>query len=126
LVFDTRFIDEWVEVWNNYRLERVRDLFLDDERVTYFSSEREVLTKGIDNLVEHHRSLGFVKGGKETGNRLWLEGVEVEEYGDTVLMKADWLFQREGSDQVQRGPVTMVYVRQGKDYKIVHCHFSNY
>jgi ketosteroid isomerase-like protein len=124
--FDAKYIDEWVEIWNNYRLERVRDLFLADERVTYFSSEKEVLTKGIDNLVEHHRSLGFVEGGKETGNKLWLEDVEVEEFDDTVLVKADWLFQREGSDNVQRGPVTMVYVKLGDEYRIVHCHFSNY
>jgi ketosteroid isomerase-like protein len=119
-------LDEWVEIWNNYDLNRVRELFLNDERVTYFSSEKEGLIKGIDNLVEHHREFGFVKGGKDTGNRLWIEDVEIARYGDVDLVKADWLFQRKGSDKTQRGPVTIVYVREKGEPKIAHAHFSNY
>ena len=125
LVFNEKIVDEWVEIWNNYDLHKVKDLFLDDERVTYFSSEKQGLIKGIDNLIEHHHEFGFVEGGKETGNKLWLEDVEIEEFGDTVVVKADWLFQREGSDKQQRGPVTIVYVKSDK-YRIAHAHFSNY
>jgi ketosteroid isomerase-like protein len=124
--FNVKLIDDWVEIWNNFRLEKVKELFLDDERVTYFSSEKEGLTKGIDNLVEHHSGFGFTEGGKDTGNKLWLEDWEVEEFGATALVKADWLFLRKGADQAQRGPVTMVYVKEGDEYRIVHCHFSNY
>ncbi len=125
LVFSEKIVDEWVEIWNNYNLNRVRELFLNDDRVTYFSSEKRGLIKGIDNLIEHHREFGFVEGGKETGNRLWLEDLDVEEFGDVVVVKADWLFQRKGSDKQQRGPVTIVYVKKDR-YRIAHAHFNNY
>lgn len=125
LVFSEKIVDEWVEIWNNYNLDRVKDLFLDDERVTYFSSEKQGLIKGIDNMIKHHREFGFVEGGKDTGNKLWLEDVEIEEFGDSVVVKADWLFQRKGSDKQQRGPVTIVYVKTDR-YRIAHAHFSNY
>jgi ketosteroid isomerase-like protein len=125
VVFSEQVVDEWVEIWNNFNLDRVRELFLDDARVTYFSSEKQGLIKGIDSLVEHHREFGFVEGGKDSGNRLWLEDVEIEEFGDTVVVKADWIFQRKGSDKQQRGPVTIVYVKDDR-YRIAHAHFSNY
>ncbi len=125
LVFSEKIVDEWVKIWNNYDLNMVRKLFLDDDRVTYFSSEKKGLIKGIDNLVEHHREFGFVEGGKDNGNRLWLEDVDVEEFGDVAVVKADWIFQRKGSDKQQRGPVTIVYVLEDK-YRIAHAHFNNY
>ena len=119
-------VDEWVKTWNNYDLNQVRELFLDDERVTYFSSEKRGLIKGIDDLVEHHREFGFVPGGNNTGNRLRLEDIDSETYGDSTIVKADWLFQRKGSEKVQRGPVTLVYVQEKGVPKIAHAHFSNY
>ena len=125
MVFSEKIVDEWVAIWNNYDLNRVRELFLDNERVSYFSSEKQGLIKGIDNLVEHHREFGFVEGGKDTGNKLWLEDIEIEEFGESVVVKADWLFQRKGSDKQQRGPVTIVYVMTDR-YRIAHAHFSNY
>lgn len=125
LVFSEKIVDEWVEIWNNYNLDMVPELFLNDERVTYFSSEKQGLIKGIDNLIKHHREFGFVEGGKDTGNRLWLEDVDIEEFGESVVVKADWIFQRKGSDKQQRGPVTIVYVKKDR-YRIAHAHFSNY
>lgn len=124
--FNTRLVDDWVLFWNDFKLEKVEKLFLTDDRVTYFSSEFEGLIKGYDNLVKHHEGFGFVKKGKDTGSKLWLEDVEVEEFNDTVLVKADWLFLRKDADTPQKGPVTMVYVKESDEYKIVHCHFSNY
>ncbi len=124
-MFNEKIVDEWVKIWNNYNLDKVPELFLDDERVTYFSSEKQGLIKGIDNLIKHHREFGFVEGGKDTGNRLWLEDVEIEEFGESVVVKADWIFQRKGSDKQQRGPVTIVYVKTDR-YRIAHAHFSNY
>ena len=124
-LFSEKIVDEWVEIWNNYNLDMVPELFLDDERVTYFSSEKQGVIKGIDNLIKHHREFGFVEGGKDTGNRLWLEDVDIEEFGDSVVVKADWIFQRKGSDKQQRGPVTIVYVKPDR-YRIAHAHFNNY
>ena len=126
MVFAVTIIDEWVHFWNDFNLEKVEKLFLSDDRVTYFSSEFEGLIKGYDNLVSHHEGFGFVNGGKDTGSKLWLEDIEVEEFCETVLVKADWLFLRKDADTPQKGPVTMVYVKESDEYKIVHCHFSNY
>lgn len=122
----TDAVEDWVKLWNTYDLNQVKRLFLDDGRVTYFSSEKQGLIKGIDSLVRHHEEFGFVAGGKETGNRLWLEDVDIEEFDDSATVKADWLFQRKGSDGTQRGPVTILYVKEGEGWRIAHAHFSNY
>jgi len=122
----TDAVEDWVKLWNTYDLNQVKRLFLNDGRVTYFSSEKQGLIKGIDSLVRHHEEFGFVAGGKETGNRLWLEDVDIEEFADSAAVKADWLFQRKGSDRTQRGPVTILYVKAGEGWRIAHAHFSNY
>ncbi len=124
--FDSTLVDDWILFWNDFKLEKVPKLFLTDDRVTYFSSEYEGLIMGYDNLMKHHEGFGFVEGGKDTGNKLWLEDVEIEEFSDTVLVKAEWLFLRKDAEKPQKGPVTMVYLRTKDGFKIAHCHFSNY
>ena len=121
-----RLVNRWVDMWNNYDINQVPELFSNDERVTYFSSERTELIKGIKNLLEHHKAMGFVSGGRESGNKLWLEGIEIERYESTDVVKGVWLFTREGSESTQKGPVTFVYVDEGAGSKIIHAHFSNY
>jgi hypothetical protein len=119
-------LERWVELWNTYDLNQVHDLFLTDDRVTYFSSEKRGLIKGFGALIEHHREFGFTEGGHVTGNRLWLEDVSIERFRGSAVVKADWLFRRQNSDRDQRGPVTIVYVDEGEGPKIAHAHFSNY
>jgi ketosteroid isomerase-like protein len=121
-----RALDRWVELWNTYDLDMVEELFLTDDRVTYFSSEKRGLIKGYEALMQHHRGFGFVERGKDTGNRLWLEDVEMQSFGPVAVVKADWLFRRRGSDKDQRGPVTIVYVDEGGGPRIAHAQFSNY
>jgi hypothetical protein len=121
-----RALDRWVELWNTYDLNMVEELFLTDDRVTYFSSEKRGLIKGYEALMQHHRGFGFVEGGKDTGNKLWLEDVETQGFGPVSIVKADWLFRRKGSDRDQRGPVTIVYVDEGSGPRIAHAQFSNY
>ena len=121
-----RALDRWVSFWNTYDLDMLGDLFLKDDRVTYFSSEKRGLIKGYGALINHHRGFGFVEGGNETGNRLWLEDVDTEQFGPITIVKAEWLFRRKGSDKDQRGPVTIVYMDDGEGPKIVHAQFSNY
>lgn len=121
-----KLVEHWVKTWNNYDANLVNTLFLDDERVTYFSSEKKHLIKGISNLIEHHKELGFIPGGKENKNKLWLEELEIQEYGLTVIVKGVWLFKKEESEKTQKGPVSMVYIDEGKGHRIAHAHFSNY
>jgi len=124
--FDPGLIDEWVEIWNSYDLSRVRELFLDDGRVTYFSSEKEGIVKGIEAMVEHHREFGFVPGGKDSPNSLWLEDVDVEEFEASAVVTAIWCFKRGETGALQRGPVTLVYTLSGDGYRIAHANFGNY
>jgi ketosteroid isomerase-like protein len=124
--FDPKLIDEWVAIWNNYDLNQVPNLFLEDERVTYFSSEKEGAVKGFKALMDHHRAFGFVEGGKSSPNKLWLEDIDIVDFGDSVVATAIWFFKRGESDQVQKGPVTLVYIPAGDGFRIAHANFSNY
>jgi ketosteroid isomerase-like protein len=123
-----RLVTSWVALWTSYDLERVDDLFLQDARVTYFSSEKEGLIRGIDAIREHHRGFGFVPGGKKAERELWVEAVESDDFGDTLVVTAIWYFGNRNSPAAenQRGPMTMVYVRAAGEYRIAHLHFGNY
>src|SRR3989304_8571245 len=108
-----RLVASWVALWTSYDLDRVDDLFLQDARVTYFSSEKEGLIRGIQNIREHHRGFGFVPGGKKAERELWVEKVESDDFGDTLVVTAIWYFgdRKKPAAENQRGPLPMVYVR---------------
>lgn len=125
---ERRLVDRWVAAWNSYDLREVDSLFLGDERVTYFSSEREGVIRGIAALRAHHEGFGFVAGGKAAVNRLWLEQVQEDRLaGGTTVVTAIWFFQR-ATDPAnpQKGPVTMVLTGTARGPRVVHMHFANY
>jgi ketosteroid isomerase-like protein len=121
-------VDAWVGMWNSYDLSKVDELFLAVEDATYFSSEKEGLIRGIKAIREHHRGFGFVAGGKDSENRLWLEDLVTQEYGDTAVVTGIWFFGRAGeaAEKVQRGPMTLVLKKTEEGYRIAHMHFANY
>ena len=123
-----RFVDAWVAMWNTYDLLEVDELFLDSADLTYFSSEKEGVIKGIDAVREHHVGFGFVKGGKKQDNKLWMEDIDYSVFDSTVVVTGIWFFARAGeeAEKVQKGPVTIVYAKSGDEYRIVHMHFANY
>ena len=106
-------LDSWVAMWNAYDLAMVNNLFLQDSRVSYFSSEKEGLIQGIDAVREHHVGFGFVDGGKSQKNELWVEGVQVSNFGIAAVVAGIWYFQRASDDpgSIQKGPFTFVCVR---------------
>ena len=125
--FDVQHVDRWVELWNTYDLDKVDELFVSDARVTYFSSEKEGLVQGIEAVREHHRGFDFVSGGREADRELWVEDVRADAFGDTAVVTAIWFFgERANRGEAQRGPMTMVYVWEGEDYRIAHLHFAAY
>ena len=123
-----RLVASWVALWSSYDLDRVDDLFLQDDRVTYFSSEKEGLIRGLENVREHHRGFGFVPGGKKAERELWVDAVESDDFGDTLVVTAIWYFgdRTNPAAENQRGPMTMVYVRAAGAYRIAHLNFGNY
>jgi len=124
--FNPKIIDDWVKFWNTYDLDEVERLFLRDDRVTYFSSEKQGVIKGYEALVKHHEGFGFVKGGKKAATKLWLEGVDMEDFGDNAVVCAVWFFKRPTSETPQKGPVTLVYEQTRDGWRIAHANFGNY
>jgi hypothetical protein len=118
-------LDAWVAMWNCYDLDQVEALFLTDHRVTYFSSEFEGIISGIEAVRDHHRRFGFVPGGKESDNRLWLEDVQVTPLDRAAVVLAIWHFRRATGEKM-RGPATFVYVVDQGAYRLAHLTFGNY
>ncbi len=124
--FDTdKWISAWVKMWNTYDLNQVDRLFMPDQRLTYLSSEKEGTLQGLEAIREHHRGFGFVEGGKDQTSKLWVEDLVTTDLGNTAVVSGIWYFRRPDS-QVQRGPMTIVYLRENDRYRIVHMHFANY
>lgn len=120
-----RALSAWVAAWNSYDLNEVDKLFVTDATVTYYSSEKPGLIRGIDAVREHHRGFGFVSGGKTADAKLWIDEVVTDLYGEVALVRAMWFFQRATGDApVQRGPMTVVYVRRAGLWLIAHMHFA--
>jgi len=124
--FNVKIVDDWVKFWNTYDLNQVDNLFLKDGRVTYFSSEKQGVIKGHEALVKHHEGFGFVKGGKTQSNKLWLEGMDVEDFGDSAIVCAVWFFKRPSVEAPQKGPVTIVCEKTSEGWCIAHANFGNY
>ena len=128
-IFDAEtYINEWVGFWNTYNLDRVDELFLNDARLTYFSSELEGLISGMDAVWEHHAGFRFVSGGREPEQELWVEDVRSSDYGSTAVVTARWFFGDRSveRDSISQGPMTAVYTLDGDGYKIAHMHFATY
>lgn len=121
-------VDAWVAMWNSYDLDLVDELFLADSSVTYLSSEREGVITGIDAVREYHAGFGFSSGGRQADTRLWVEHLHVSMPGSIAVVTGVWNFRRgdDATGQLQRGPMTLVYVPTGDGYRIAHAHFANY
>ena len=126
ITFDAdKWVGDWVKMWNTYDLDQVDCLFITDLRLTYLSSEKEGTLQGIEAIREHHRGFGFVEGGKDQPNKLWVDSLVTTDLGNTAVVAGLWYFQRPDGT-VQRGPMTMVYLLEGEDFRIVHMHFATY
>ncbi|MCJ7682427.1 MAG: hypothetical protein MUP70_16990 [Candidatus Aminicenantes bacterium] len=119
------WVEKWVGIWNSYDLDQVDELFLQENRLTYFSSEKEDVIIGIDAVRDHHRGFGFVPGGKDQPNKLWVEDLHSEDFDSSAIVTGIWYFQRPDGSK-QRGPVTIFYIQQGDGFRIAHMNFSNY
>jgi len=124
--FNPKIVDEWIKFWNTYDLNQFEKLFLKDDRVTYFSSEKQGVIKGYEALLKHHEGFGFVKGGKVSPNKLWLEGMDVEDFGDNTIVCAVWFFKRPTVENPQKGSVTIIYEKVEDEWRIAHANFGNY
>jgi ketosteroid isomerase-like protein len=122
-----QLLEAWVDLWGSYDLDTVSDLFLMDDRLTYFSSETEGLLSGFDRIVEHHRGFGFVPGGSERDRVIWVGDTNITRFGDTALITAIWYFGDPAvPDEAQHGPMTVLALRTSDGYRIAHMNFATY
>ena len=123
-----RAVAAWVDVWNSRDLLVVDSLFLNDPSATYFSSEKRGLIRGYAAVREHHEGFGFVPGGDDPAEELWIGDMEVSRHGGTAVVAAIWYFGNRSGDpeSVQKGPMTAVYVLDAGEYRIAHMHFGTY
>lgn len=121
-------LQAWSAMWNAADLVPIDKLFLDGDAPSYFSSEKPGLIKGRSAILDHHRELGFVEGGRSQESRIWLEDVRIQEMGgpSAYLITATWGFDRgQGPAMVQRGPATFAIVKTESGFRIAHAHFAN-
>jgi len=127
--FDTdRHVESWVGLWNSYDLNLVDDLFLTDSTVTYFSSEREGLIVGIEAVRAHHEGFGFVAGGREAEQELWVEDLHTAQHGPSAIVTGIWYFgdRQDEPTEIQRGPFTFIYVQSEGTFRLAHLNFGTY
>ena len=124
----TAVLDRWVAMWNSYDLDEVTELFLDHPSLTYFSSEKEGVIRGMEAVLDHHRGFDFVSGGNPKGTRLWLEDLGTDLKGEVAVATGLWFFQAAGDapGPPQKGPVTFVLVWDSGSWKFMHMNFSEY
>ncbi len=123
----SKLIDRWLELWASYDIDLLGEIFWNNPALTYFSSEKEGLIRGFENLIPHHEGFGFVSGGKVPEKSLWLEALDFTNHGDVVVVNAIWFFGNRSELNPQNGPVTFVLVRTDDQLvRIAHTHFANY
>ena len=127
LTLSEKLIGTWTACWNSYDLDVVDALFLTDDGLTYFSSEKEGVIRGKEAVLEHHVGFGFVSGGKEQENRLWLEDIGYDLFDTSVVVTGIWFFAQAGETiPPQKGPVTFTLIWRDDKLQITHCNFSTY
>ena len=119
--------EAWLALWRRYDLDRVPEIFLEDETLTYFPSDAEGVRQGLEAVVQHHRDVGFVRGGFQPEQELWVEDPLIADFGDSAVITGVWYFgNRVAREGAGHGPLTMVVVRTRNGYRISHLNLANY
>ena len=120
-------LDDWLAMWSRYDLDRVGDLFLNADALTYFPSDDEGLITGFRAVRDYHEELGFASGGFDPQGELWLEDVTIADLGESAVIGAVWYFgARLDRASADRGPLTIVLRNTSNGFRISHVHFGNY
>jgi imidazolonepropionase-like amidohydrolase len=120
-------LDAWLAMWRRYDLDRLPELFVTGDALTYFAADREGLIEGFDAVRDYHVELGFVAGGFQPRRELWVEDVTIADFGESAVIGGVWhLGSRLDRTAAARGPLTLVLERTGSGYRIAHASFGNY
>jgi imidazolonepropionase-like amidohydrolase len=120
-------LEYWLALWRRYDLNQVGDVFLQDRSLTYFSNDSQGVKEGFDAVLAHHEELGFVRGGFQPENELWLENIVIADFDGSAVISAIWHFgHRVALADAALGPLTIVVVRTSTGYRISHVNMGNY
>ncbi len=120
-------LEAWLGAWGSYDLDILRDALLVDATLTYFPNDEQAVLEGWDAVRDYHERLGFVPGGFDPENDLWLEDVVVADFDESAVVTATWHFgNRVLRAEAARGPLTIVAVRTTGGYRISHVNMGNY
>ena len=120
-------LEYWLALWRRYDLDQVGSVFLQDRALTYFSNDTQGVKEGFEAVLAHHEELGFVRGGFQPDNELWLEETVIADFDGSAVITAIWHFgNRVARADAAQGPITMVVVRTSSGYRISHVNMGNY
>ena len=120
-------MEAWLELWRRYDLDRVGAVFLQDEALTYFAADAVGVLEGFDAVLAYHEGEGFVPGGFEPDQELWLEDPVIADFGESAVISGVWyLGSRIVRSEAARGPLTMVVERTSAGHRISHLHMGSY
>jgi len=120
-------LNGWVQAWRRYDLDRLGEVLLQDATLTYFANDEEGTIEGFAAVREYYEGLGFVPGGFQPENELWLENVVVADFENSAVVSAMWHFgSRLMRTEAARGPFSMVVVRTSDGFRISHVNMGNY
>jgi imidazolonepropionase-like amidohydrolase len=120
-------LDSWLAMWRRYDLDGIGELFVVGDALTYFASDREGLIAGFEAVRDYHADLGFVAGGFQPEDELWLEEITIADFEESAVVGAVWYFgTRVNPAAARRGPLTMVLTDTQGGFRITHVNFGNY
>ena len=120
-------LEAWLAAWRSYDLDRLDDIFLEEDDLTFFPSDGQEVLRGYDAVEAWHRAQGFVPGGFAPQEELWLEDVVVANFDRSAVITAVWRFgNRVAPEGGARGRLTVVLLRTPAGYRISHVNMGRY
>ena len=117
-------LERWLAMWRRLDADRLGEVFLRDEALTYIAPDVPGRLEGFDAIAAHHEANGFVQGGRPAPEELWIEGPLVADFGDNAVITARWRRGNRVEGGGQSGPLTIVAVRTSDGYRISHVSMT--
>jgi ketosteroid isomerase-like protein len=113
-------LDHGASAWNRGDLEGFLSDYLPGTRTSFVTPQR--VEHGITAIRERYQARYFAPGARR--DSLAFEGLEVDQVGPGVVNAIAFYVLARGDSVVARGPTSLVLVRTGGRWFIVHDHSS--
>ena len=113
-------LDHGAAAWNRGDLDGFLSDYLPGVRTSFVTPQR--VEHGIPAIRERYQTRYFAPGARR--DSLAFEGLEVDQLAPEVVNAIAWYVLARGDSVVARGPTSLVMVRTGGRWFIVHDHSS--